>query len=696
MIGKKKFNNISKTLKRYYIFIPILQLSFFALFAWFVFLRTSFKYLSEFYIYYTAAIKVLIDPKNLYTVDGYAYLPSFAYVVSPLSLLSFDISRIIFFVINYIIYLFVILEYDKILRLKIKKESRRLLYLLIVSGGFSLIIIFWFSQVKFIILLLFLLVLRREMQYEIENKKKGFKFKFINYNLLAFALGMAPYYFCIIFIYFFHDVKLKEVFKRENVKNYVILFSAFLFQNFILLIYPNLILDYLSSEVVLYRVGAIGVDISVIPMFYLSDFQIQITLLQSRILKLIFIFIMVIATLFISFNRNWAIQYKISLFFLVYLLTDVIRNYQIFVVVFPFILLLFVDFQELFSENFFNKKRIVLTLGILSIYLCLFSPPIYIFYYNLFIKDDLLIFIKFRYLIFSIILVLSYTYLIIWHRKAKGKMKYLFYYYRETILLKFISKLKKKYYIGKFIKYFKKILNRFLIIVKIKKKPSISKESIILYRLIKKLFKEPKCFFDCGPGVIDSEAWFIKKYWPNCKIIGIEACPDRYKNLKRKYPGILINKALDFKNSEEYGYIGGTYGQFMFGLEKEDPNKGKNDHIKIKVKTVTLDYIEQKYGPFESIFIWADIEGAELRMLQGATQILSSGKVIGLNLELWPRNAQKIWKHYTGIRCTADEIISYLKKFGYKIYGNDVLNLIKNDPDFESKGWFKDYIFIKE
>lgn len=254
----------------------------------------------------------------------------------------------------------------------------------------------------------------------------------------------------------------------------------------------------------------------------------------------------------------------------------------------------------------------------------------------------------------------------------------------------------KKYSIEKFIKCSKKIINRFLIIAKIKKYPPISKESVRFYRLIKKLFKEPECFFDCGPGVINSEAWFIKKYWPNCKIIGIEACPDRYKNLKRKYPGILLNKALDFKISEEYGYVGGKYGQFMFGLLKEDPNKGKNDHIKIKVKTVTLDYIEQNYGPFESIFIWADIEGAELRMLRGAKNILSSGKVIGLNLELWPRNAQKIWKYYTGMRCTADEIINYLKNFGYKIYGNDVLNLMKKDPDFESIEWFNDYIFIKE
>lgn len=422
MVGEENFNNEDRKLKRYYIIIPILQLSFFALFAWFVVLRTSYKQMSDWYQYYIAAIRVLTDPKNLYKeidhIIEYPYLPPFAYVISPLSFLSFDLSRTIFFIINYVIYLFVIIEFDKILRLKIKKESRRLLYLLIISGGFSLIIIFWFSQVKFIILLLFLIVLRREMQYDIENKKKDFKFKFINYNLLAFALGMAPYYFCIIFIYIFQGAKLKEVFKKEKVKNYVLLFLAFLIQNFLFLIYPNLIIAYLSGKTVLFYVASSGVDIPVIPMYYLSDFQIQITLLQLRILKLIFILIMVIATLFISFNRNWTIQHKISLFFLVYLLTDVIRNYQIFVVVFPFILLLFVEHQELLSENFFNKKKIVLILGILSIYLSLFSPPLYIFYYNLFIKEDLLIFVKFRYLIFSITIVISYTCLTIWRREV--------------------------------------------------------------------------------------------------------------------------------------------------------------------------------------------------------------------------------------------------------------------------------------
>lgn len=260
---------------------------------------------------------------------------------------------------------------------------------------------------------------------------------------------------------------------------------------------------------------------------------------------------------------------------------------------------------------------------------------------------------------------------------------------------KIISNLKKYSFFRIFFNLLKNILTGFINILS--RKTTLEKElDYPNIQIIKQLFEEPKCFIDCGPGIINSEAWHIKKLWPKCAIIGIEACPNRYKKIKRKYPGILINKALDSKISEEYGYVGGSYNQFCFGLEKEDKRRGITKYAKIRVKTITLDYIEQKYGPFDTIFIWADIEGAELRMLRGAERILSSKKIIGLNLELWPRNARKIWDYYTGIRCTAIEVIKYLKSFGFSLYGDNAQNLLKNDTDFESKEWFNDYIFINE
>ena len=119
----------------------------------------------------------------------------------------------------------------------------------------------------------------------------------------------------------------------------------------------------------------------------------------------------------------------------------------------------------------------------------------------------------------------------------------------------------------------------------------------------------------------------------------------------------------------------------------------------ITVDTVTVDSLYQEYSPSadKTVFIWADIEGAELRMLRGAEKTLRSGNVIGLNLELWPRNAHNIWPTYTGNRCTADQVTKFLKGFGFS-YRSTRQNGIneETDPTFEAKGWFGDWLFTPE
>jgi FkbM family methyltransferase len=207
--------------------------------------------------------------------------------------------------------------------------------------------------------------------------------------------------------------------------------------------------------------------------------------------------------------------------------------------------------------------------------------------------------------------------------------------------------------------------------------------------------KKPDAVFDFGPGVLNSEAWEFQKAW-GCKIIGIEACPQRYSNLlKNNYPGTLINKAVNEFSGEDSGFVGGKFGQFKFGLEKESDPK-HNDHEKVTVQCTTVDDLDEEYGPFNKIFIWADIEGAELKMMRGAKKCLSEKKIAGFNLELWPRNAQNIWPNYTGSRCTADEVIEYLKSYEYEITRTaDYPNFdVNDDPTYESKKWFADYLFL--
>jgi len=202
---------------------------------------------------------------------------------------------------------------------------------------------------------------------------------------------------------------------------------------------------------------------------------------------------------------------------------------------------------------------------------------------------------------------------------------------------------------------------------------------------------EPDLFLDFGPGKYDSEAWEAQERWPNCSIIGVEACDNRYAKIKSTYPGQLHHLAIDEKAGQAEGYIGGRQGMFTFGMEREVGVV--NNHRKVTVKTTTVDQLYENSGG-GTVFIWADIEGAELRMLKGATSLLSSGKVLGLNLELWPQNPQHIWPHYTGERCSADQVIDFLSQYDIECRGSIKRpNLIYGD--FESKDWFSDFLFVK-
>ncbi len=196
---------------------------------------------------------------------------------------------------------------------------------------------------------------------------------------------------------------------------------------------------------------------------------------------------------------------------------------------------------------------------------------------------------------------------------------------------------------------------------------------------------EPDLFLDLGPGKRDSEAWRVQELWPNAKILGVEACDKRYNGLKSVYPGDLLYAAVDESEGEAEGYIGGRHGMFKFGLEKEVK---VNNHRKVSIRTTTVDILCGGHG---SVFIWADIEGAELRMLKGATNTLE--RVLGLNLELFPQSAHKIWPSYTGERCTADQVIACLDEHDIKCIGS----LPHPDMvygDWENKNWFHDFLFV--
>lgn len=161
-----------------------------------------------------------------------------------------------------------------------------------------------------------------------------------------------------------------------------------------------------------------------------------------------------------------------------------------------------------------------------------------------------------------------------------------------------------------------------------------------------------KLFIDVGVGKSKSEAWGREEGFT---IIGIEPCTNKYNALKDSYPGKLLNIAVSDKEGEVGCWEHPKYGIVLF-MDDDKINIDGNFKATTK-KTIKLDSLE--WQGFDEIHIWADIEGSELFMLKGATEMLSSGKVKWINLEIRKNAITEGWP-------TAEEIYFFLYEYGFE------------------------------
>ena len=158
-----------------------------------------------------------------------------------------------------------------------------------------------------------------------------------------------------------------------------------------------------------------------------------------------------------------------------------------------------------------------------------------------------------------------------------------------------------------------------------------------------------KLFIDVGVGHLNTEAWGREKEFT---IIGLEPSTNRYNKLKDSYPGHLLNVAASDENGEIVCWEDPKYGVVLV------KRPGIHDKFKETIKkSITLDSLS--WEGFVKIHIWADIEGSELRMLKGATEMLSSGKVKWINLEIRKNSPAKGW-------ASSQEVYIFLHNYGFK------------------------------
>ena len=156
----------------YHLYIPFICIGFWAL----LYLRQVNFILNQYwdlYIFYDSGKQVFINPEDLYEIGNFHYMPSSAvFFAFTISLFPLFIAHYIFYILNYVMALISIKEYNKILELlNVKEKIHRFLFLIIISNGFFVYRQFYYNQTKFLVLAILLFITRREIQFKLEILK---------------------------------------------------------------------------------------------------------------------------------------------------------------------------------------------------------------------------------------------------------------------------------------------------------------------------------------------------------------------------------------------------------------------------------------------------------------------------------------------------------------------------------------------
>ncbi len=374
IIKKNVLNNI-------YIIIPAICIFLWAFYALY---DTEFKpHSGDFRDFYNAGQQVFIDPLRIYD-SGFVYMPNMAFFFAiSIALYPFSIAYNIFLIFNYVCALLALKEYDKVLvMMDVKQRIQRFTFLMIISNGFYVYDQFFANQTKYLLLLLLIFILRREIQFNLQEKIKDLKFYLINYGLFVLVIGMAPYFIFIFLIYIFQDIPIKELFKKDNTQKYTIVILMFCAQNFIFILNPSQFFYFINFFNMPHRREYIFGN-----MMYTKNLFSEENLIANDYMALItylFVFAIIIISLILIFKKDLSIQEKFGFFFLanVFLGIYSIQHY-LYLLLFTFVLLLFIPFYEKNIKGFkWVKMNKFFIIGILSITLIL-NPALHIIFAQL-------------------------------------------------------------------------------------------------------------------------------------------------------------------------------------------------------------------------------------------------------------------------------------------------------------------------
>lgn len=354
----EKFSNRIRS--SLYFIIPLLSLIFWSL-LYLLFFYKGFRW--DFKVWYDAGRQILEDPTKLYQVYGFYYTPFLPSIFSiSLSLLPPLVAYFIWFFLNYIFGMLMIREFDKILKLKgVSRISYRLLFLIVISNGWSVYLQFFWNQTKFLTAFILLFILRKEIHGRDSNMEKSIKERILILFLLSIAVSISPYFIFIIFIYIFNNIEIKQIFKKSNLQTYFIFISIFLLINILFIIFPSLLVDFLNG---IFKYNEYKKELKFI---YTIEWLIIPNSWHNYITIGSIIFLSLI-TLFLILNKKLTLERRIGLFVLSYLWFSTFARFTDLALFIPFLLLLLIPYiSEKDTLISFLKSNILPLVGLISV-----------------------------------------------------------------------------------------------------------------------------------------------------------------------------------------------------------------------------------------------------------------------------------------------------------------------------------------
>lgn len=159
--------------------------------------------------------------------------------------------------------------------------------------------------------------------------------------------------------------------------------------------------------------------------------------------------------------------------------------------------------------------------------------------------------------------------------------------------------------------------------------------------ILKKYLSISPVIIDCGAHV-GSDSIELAKIFPKGKIYSIEPIPDIYAKLIRNTNKFSNIKCYQIALSDDNGYTkmyvssGGSDGSSSLlkptGHLVDHPDTNFNETIEVKTQTLDAWAFENKLKKID--FLWLDMQGVELNMLQASKTILQSVKIIHIEVSL--------------------------------------------------------------